>query len=221
MHLSQCLLELQREAIFLWSTELENVATLCFRAFDGSNYDVRVAVSKLLGTLLASALEPRQLIGSWISFSNIAELIWHCGNVKFLFFSHVLHVMYYFFPNVSLIIALPLFSICSVVCPPAFSRTSPTPWLLALAPRPGSKRNSLEEAMELLSTGFLRGGAGFLRASGDMLKGTSSVSRDVRIGITQVIRPPAVFPLGLCCLCFDSQHVSLYVLNKKRGGKKR
>lgn len=112
---AKCLLELQREAVFLWSTELENVATLCFRAFEGSNYDVRVAVSKLLGTLLASALEPRQVI----------------------------------------------------------------------APRPGSKRNSLEEVMELLSTGFLRGGAGFLRASGDMLKGISLVSRDVRIGITQ------------------------------------
>uniref|UniRef100_A0A671S2A4 HEAT repeat-containing protein 5A n=1 Tax=Sinocyclocheilus anshuiensis TaxID=1608454 RepID=A0A671S2A4_9TELE len=104
---TKCLLELQREAVFLWSTELENVATLCFRAFEGSNYDVRVAISKLLGTLLASALEP------------------------------------------------------------------------------GSKRNSLEEVMELLSSGFLRGGAGFLRASGDMLKGTSSVSRDVRVGITQ------------------------------------
>lgn len=40
--------------------------------------------------------------------------------------------------------------------------------------------------MDLLSGGFLRGGAGFLRASGDMLKGTSSVSKDVRIGVTQV-----------------------------------
>ncbi|XP_065144355.2 HEAT repeat-containing protein 5A isoform X1 [Paramisgurnus dabryanus] len=112
---AKCLLELQREAVFLWSTELESVATLSFRAFEGSNYDVRVAVSKLLGTLIASALEPRQVI----------------------------------------------------------------------APRPGSKRNSLEEVMELLSSGFLRGGAGFLRASGDMLKGTSSVSRDIRVGISQ------------------------------------
>ncbi|XP_051578229.1 HEAT repeat-containing protein 5A-like isoform X2 [Myxocyprinus asiaticus] len=112
---AKCLLELQREAVFLWSTELENVATLCFRAFEGSNYDVRVAISKLLGTLLASALEPRQ----------------------------------------------------------------------AIAPRPGSKCNTLEEVMELLSSGFLRRGAGFLRASGDMLKGTSSVSKEVRVGITQ------------------------------------
>ncbi|XP_066529311.1 HEAT repeat-containing protein 5A isoform X2 [Hoplias malabaricus] len=112
---AKCLLELQREAVFLWSTELENMASLCFRAFEGSNYDVRVAVSKLLGTLLASALKPNQ----------------------------------------------------------------------AIAPRPGSRRSCLEEVMELVSSGFLRGCAGFLRASGDMLQGTSSVSRDVRVGITQ------------------------------------
>ncbi|KAL2098993.1 hypothetical protein ACEWY4_005473 [Coilia grayii] len=112
---AKCLLELQREAVFLWSSELESTATLCFRAFEGSSYDVRVAVAKLLGTLLASALEPKQPV----------------------------------------------------------------------APRPSGRRMCLEEVMELLSGGFLRGGAGFLRASGDMLKGGSSVSRDIRVGITQ------------------------------------
>ncbi|XP_041927422.1 HEAT repeat-containing protein 5A isoform X1 [Alosa sapidissima] len=112
---AKCLLELQREAVFLWSSELEGVTTLCFRAFEGSCYDVRVAVSKLLGTLLAAALQPKQPV----------------------------------------------------------------------APRPGGRRMCVEEVMELLSGGFLRGGAGFLRASGDMLKGGSSVSRDIRVGITQ------------------------------------
>ncbi|XP_078133588.1 HEAT repeat-containing protein 5A isoform X2 [Sander vitreus] len=113
---AKCLLELQREAVFLWTSELENVAMLCFRAFEGSNYSVRVSVAKLLGSLLAAAVEPRQ----------------------------------------------------------------PT------APRQaGRGRSSLEEVMDLLSVGFLRGGAGFLRASGDMLKGTTSVSKDIRIGVTQ------------------------------------
>ncbi|XP_040916672.1 HEAT repeat-containing protein 5A isoform X2 [Toxotes jaculatrix] len=113
---TKCLLELQREAVFLWTSELENVATLCFRAFEGSNYNVRVSVAKLLGTLLAAAVEPRQPTG----------------------------------------------------------------------PRQGGRgRSSLEEVMDLLMAGFLRGGAGFLRASGDMLKGTSSVSKDIRIGVTQ------------------------------------
>lgn len=60
----QCLLELQREAVFLWTSELENVATLCFRAFEGSNYTVRVAVATLLGTLLAAAAEPPQPAGT-------------------------------------------------------------------------------------------------------------------------------------------------------------
>ncbi|CAK6984560.1 HEAT repeat-containing protein 5A, partial [Scomber scombrus] len=114
---AKCLLELQREAAFLWSSELENVATLCFRAFEGSNYNVRVSVATLLGTLLAAAVEPRHP---------------------------------------------------------------------AATPRPsGRGRSSLEEVMDLLSGGFLRGGAGFLRASGDMLKGMSSVGKDVRIGVTQ------------------------------------
>uniref|UniRef100_A0A3B3SRH9 HEAT repeat containing 5A n=1 Tax=Paramormyrops kingsleyae TaxID=1676925 RepID=A0A3B3SRH9_9TELE len=111
----QCLLELQREAVFLWTSELENMTNICFRAFEGSNYDVREIVSKLLGTMLATALMAKQ------------------------------------------------------------------------APRQGPRRSSLEEVMELLWGGFLRGGGGgsFLRASGDILKGGSSVSRDVRVGITQ------------------------------------
>ncbi|KAM9355893.1 HEAT repeat-containing protein 5A isoform 2-T2 [Pholidichthys leucotaenia] len=112
---AKCLLELQREAVFLWTTELENMATLCFRAFEGSNSNIKVSVAKLLGALVAAALEPR---------------------------------------------------------PPTAPRLS------------GS---SLEEVMDLLLRGFLRGGGGgFLRAGGEMLKGTSSVSKDVRIGVTQV-----------------------------------
>ena len=42
--------------------------------------------------------------------------------------------------------------------------------------------------MDVLTAGFLRGGASFLRASGDMLKGTSSVGKDVRMGVAQVSR---------------------------------
>ncbi|XP_077394832.1 HEAT repeat-containing protein 5A isoform X2 [Festucalex cinctus] len=111
---AKCLLELQREAAFLWTSELENAATLCFRAFEGSNREARLAVAELLGTLLAAALEPKT------------------------------------------------------------------------GPRPSARgRSALEEVMDLLSVGFVRGGAGFLRASGDMLKGTSSVSKEVRVGVAQ------------------------------------
>lgn len=48
------------------------------------------------------------------------------------------------------------------------------------------RKISFMEALELLGTGFLRGSSGFLRTGGDILKGTSSVSRDVRVGVTQV-----------------------------------
>ncbi|NWW10341.1 HTR5A protein, partial [Oreocharis arfaki] len=113
---AKCLLELQNEAVFMWSTDLDSVVTLCFKSFEGSNYDVRLAVSKLLGTILAKALMSKQTTAS----------------TKHNF-----------------------------------------------------RRISLEDVMELLGTGFLRGSCGFLRASGDMLKGTSSVSRDVRVGVTQ------------------------------------
>ncbi|XP_063116609.1 HEAT repeat-containing protein 5A isoform X3 [Cavia porcellus] len=117
MKSAECLLELQNEAIFMWSSDLDSVATLCFKSFEGSNYDVRISVSKLLGTILAKAI-----------------IFTHPG---------------------------------------------------AGASRQSMRKVSLEEVLELLGTGFLRGSSGFLRASGDMLKGTSSVSRDVRVGVTQ------------------------------------
>ncbi|XP_051478321.1 HEAT repeat-containing protein 5A isoform X3 [Apus apus] len=113
---AKCLLELQNEAVFMWTTDLDSVVTLCFKSFEGSNYDVRLAVSKVLGTVLAKALTSKQT--------------------------------------------------------PASTRHN-------------FRRITLEEVLELLGTGFLRGSSGFLRASGDMLKGTSSVSRDVRVGVTQ------------------------------------
>uniref|UniRef100_H3DGW4 HEAT repeat-containing protein 5B n=1 Tax=Tetraodon nigroviridis TaxID=99883 RepID=H3DGW4_TETNG len=112
---AKCLLELQNEAVFMWTTELENVATLCFKALEGSNYGVRVSVAKLLGTVMATALMPKQ----------------------------------------------------------------------AAVMRQNVKRATLEEVLELMATGFLRGGSGFLKSGGEMLKGGGSVSREVRVGVTQ------------------------------------
>ncbi|XP_013861387.1 HEAT repeat-containing protein 5B isoform X1 [Austrofundulus limnaeus] len=112
---AKCLLELQNEAVFMWTTELENMATLCFKALEGSNYGVRVAVAKLLGTVMATALMPKQ----------------------------------------------------------------------AAVMRQNVKRATLDEVLELMATGFLRGGSGFLKSGGEMLKGGGSVSREVRVGVTQ------------------------------------
>ncbi|XP_033625996.1 HEAT repeat-containing protein 5B-like [Asterias rubens] len=51
---AKCMLEMVKEGNFLHTTELENMVSTCFRALDGSNYDVRSAVSKLLGVLLST-----------------------------------------------------------------------------------------------------------------------------------------------------------------------
>jgi hypothetical protein len=56
----QCLLDMLNHAPFLYTTELESLATLCFRAFDGSNYEVRCAVAKLLGTLVAATQQTQK-----------------------------------------------------------------------------------------------------------------------------------------------------------------
>jgi len=56
--------------------------------------------------------------------------------------------------------------------------------------RQNVKRATLEEVLELMATGFLRGGSGFLKSGGEMLKGGGSVSREVRVGVTEVSPPP-------------------------------
>lgn len=54
----QCMYNLVDEAPFIYTSDLDNVVSLCFRALDGSNYDVRCDVAKLLGHVLATALNP-------------------------------------------------------------------------------------------------------------------------------------------------------------------
>ncbi|RWS31952.1 HEAT repeat-containing protein 5B-like protein, partial [Leptotrombidium deliense] len=48
-----CLQEMLKFAPFLYTTDLETVFSLCFRAFEGSNYEVRCCVAQLLGNLVA------------------------------------------------------------------------------------------------------------------------------------------------------------------------
>lgn len=45
---------------------------------------------------------------------------------------------------------------------------------------------SLEEALGILMSGFLRGGVGFLKGTGEIIKGSSGVNREVRVGVTHV-----------------------------------
>ncbi|XP_076463435.1 HEAT repeat-containing protein 5B-like isoform X2 [Babylonia areolata] len=110
---ARCMNELVNEAPFMSTSELETVVSLCFRALDGSNYDVRCAVAKMLGNLLATAQNPKALTGK-------------------------------------------------------------------------NKAAKMEDVLNLLASGFLKGGMGFLKgsAAGDMIKGGASVNREIRVGIT-------------------------------------
>lgn len=42
-----------KQANFLYTSELEGMTSTCFKALEGSNYDVRVCVAQLIGTLMA------------------------------------------------------------------------------------------------------------------------------------------------------------------------
>ncbi|KAJ8308627.1 hypothetical protein KUTeg_013501 [Tegillarca granosa] len=110
---AKCMNQLVNEANFMYTTELETVMSLCFRSLDGSNYDARCAIAKLLGNLMASALTPKPPIGKF-------------------------------------------------------------------------KPAKVEDVLNLLAAGYLKGGLGFLKSSsaGEMIKGSANVSREVRVGIT-------------------------------------
>uniref|UniRef100_A0A182NZG0 HEAT repeat-containing protein 5A n=1 Tax=Anopheles epiroticus TaxID=199890 RepID=A0A182NZG0_9DIPT len=119
---SNCLLEMTKHAPFLYTTELESLASLCFRAFDGCNYEVRCAVAKLLGTLIACTQN-----GALRNFSSMT------------------------------------------------ASSSSTKSLRPV---------SLDEALGVLMAGFLRGGVSFLKGTGEIIKGSSGVNREVRVGVT-------------------------------------
>ncbi|GAB6024418.1 hypothetical protein CHUAL_009582 [Chamberlinius hualienensis] len=111
---AKCLLEMLKHTTFLYTSELESLTSLCFRAFEGSNYDVRCTVGKLLGVLMATTQDlPKSAAGAKV------------------------------------------------------------------------RGLSLDEALYMMMGGFLRGGMSFLKAgAGEMIKGTSGVSRDIRVGVT-------------------------------------
>ncbi|KAH8383902.1 hypothetical protein KR009_011189, partial [Drosophila setifemur] len=125
---SRCILKMIYSAPFLYQTELESLGTLCFRAFDGSNYEVRCAVAQLLGTLLAYT---QQLAEAATGKKNQNQ-------------AAVLHA----------------------------------------AKGANQRLVSLDEALGILMSGFLRGGASFLKGTGEIIKGSSGVNREVRVGVT-------------------------------------
>ncbi|XP_039288533.1 HEAT repeat-containing protein 5B isoform X2 [Nilaparvata lugens] len=117
---SKCILEMLKHAPFLYTSELESLATLCFRAFDGSNYEVRCCVARLLGAAIATTQ----------------------------------------------------------------MHTKPNPAAGVAQNKNANKSVSLDEALGVLMGGFLRGGTGFLKGTGEIIKGSSSLNREVRVGVT-------------------------------------
>ncbi|VIO98705.1 Uncharacterized protein BM_BM2175 [Brugia malayi] len=53
-----CLIVLILEYPFLYTNEVENVCSLCFKALESSNYEVRHAVAQLFAALLCNAMNP-------------------------------------------------------------------------------------------------------------------------------------------------------------------
>lgn len=48
------------------------------------------------------------------------------------------------------------------------------------------KNVTLEDSLTILMNGFLRGGTGFLKGTGEIIKGTTGSHREVRVGVTYV-----------------------------------
>uniref|UniRef100_A0A6B2ELW8 HEAT repeat-containing protein 5A n=1 Tax=Phlebotomus kandelakii TaxID=1109342 RepID=A0A6B2ELW8_9DIPT len=114
---AKCLIEMVKHTTTLYTTELESLATLCFRGFEGSNYEVRCSIAKLLGILIAMTQQADKAVPN-LNTSKVTRSI------------------------------------------------------------------SLDEALGVLMSGFLRGGVSFLKGTGEMIKGTTAVNREVRVGVT-------------------------------------
>lgn len=56
-------MELSKNATFLCTTDLDAMVTVCLKALEGSNYDVRVQVAQLLGILMAGS-QAKQMQGA-------------------------------------------------------------------------------------------------------------------------------------------------------------
>lgn len=58
--------------------------------------------------------------------------------------------------------------------------------IISVAQNKAVKILSLEEGLTVLMSGFLRGGVGFLKNTGEIIKGSSGLNREVRVGVTHV-----------------------------------
>ena len=56
------------------TTELETMVSICLKALDNSNYDVRVQVSQLLGELMAGSQNATATSGSKVKKISIEDM---------------------------------------------------------------------------------------------------------------------------------------------------
>ncbi|KAK6641234.1 hypothetical protein RUM44_012943 [Polyplax serrata] len=167
---AKCLLEMLHHAPFLYTAELENLASLCFRAFDGSKYEVRCSVAKLLGSLVASTQRQFRSTGLCKWFYYLYQpfmAVDSPGNLSGIFGVSVC-------PNSKLTdYASAVLTKRNVVAIGASSQQTKS-----------NKTMSLEDALGILMAGFLRGGVSFLKGTGEIIKGSSGINREVRVGVT-------------------------------------
>jgi len=55
---AKCVQEMMNSAQYLYTTELESLTSLCFRALDGADYDGRIAIAGLLGSIISYTQHP-------------------------------------------------------------------------------------------------------------------------------------------------------------------
>ena len=55
---AKCIEEMMKSAPFLYTTELESFTSLCLRALDGADYDARIAIAGLLGSVISYTQQP-------------------------------------------------------------------------------------------------------------------------------------------------------------------
>ena len=118
---ASAMLSLAMEASFVITSELENVAVTCFKAFDGANYETRKSVANCLGSILSLTQKSGQNHGKKGIIQQSSKS----------------------------------------------------------AEKDKEKTFSLEDCLNILQQGFLKGGSG----SG-LIKGASPVPREVRVGVT-------------------------------------
>ncbi len=77
------------------------------------------------------------------------------------------------------------------------------------------KEVSLDDAFGILMSGFLRGGTGFLKGTGEIIKGSSAINREVRVGVTHVSVDIFILQwyLGSCSYLKFSRNFFLYIGN--------